>query len=111
VFKRVIADFDKALKTSAPWTIAKLSEELIGKVFTYAQLPKGGSDVQEKERNKHPMHYQAMNVEHMSGVGDAQRLEMRRFDAQTSPEDFLENVEALVALVAASRQVGLVQVK
>jgi hypothetical protein len=110
VFKTVIADFDRALRTDAPWSIAKLAEELGGRVFTYANLAKGDNVDQEEARSKQPKHYQAMNVEHMGKAGDDQRLEMRRFDAQKSPEDFLDDVAALVDLVAASRQPGTVPV-
>lgn len=104
-FKRIIKQFDDAQKTAKPQSIADLTGNLTGQVFIAKYFTEGGTKANREKRAVHPAHYQATNIEHMAK--DNPRLEMRRFDAQTSVEDLLADMGKLAKLVADARKPGL----
>jgi hypothetical protein len=102
-FAQVIHEFDLAYQgpVHQSWTMDKLVDELTDRVFTFVRTTEqiGGAS-----------HYQAINVEHMKdGEPDKQRIEMRRFRAQSGVNELLySHMRALEQLIEDSRQSMLV---
>jgi hypothetical protein len=111
-FRDTIREFDVAWGGNNPWTIDTLINKLTTNVFKASHFTEPETEAEEKanpKRKGQPAHYQATNVEHVTDLDvTKQRLEMRRFNAQTSLEDLLNNMDALASLAAASRKPGLV---
>jgi Domain of unknown function (DUF4157) len=108
-FKQTITAFDQTVGTAQQQTIEQLSDALVKNVFVPKHFGASAQEGNKEKRANQPAHYQATNVEHMTTAEKGvKRLEMRRFDAQTSVDDLLADLERLTSLVAASRRPGLV---
>lgn len=91
-FVAIIGEFDAAYTdpNQPDWTIDQLATAIQARVYKYArQSNQIGSDE----------HYQAINLEHLNDPTPAkQRMEMRRFRAQTDFNDFMAQIGQLMGL-------------
>jgi hypothetical protein len=114
-FRAAIVKFDTKWNNPPQMTITDFVNELKTNVFKAAHFADPESDEQaaaDDKRKGQPAHYQATNVEHVTDPTAAkQRIEMRRFDAQTGLEDLLDNIDALVTLATECRRPGLVALR
>lgn len=114
-FKSVIGTFDAAYpQADKQWTIEKLCDNLRAGVFKAAHYgsEENAADPGGKKRAGSPLHYQATNIEHLADKDvSKRRLEMRRFDAQQSLADLLNDMDKLAALTARARVPVLIPLK
>lgn len=105
-FKAVIGRFDNGQITTAQDIVKALREDVF--IAQHLPPPKTDDEVAANEsRGAQAAHYQAINLENWDADdADGQRLEMRRFDAQTNLTELLRNVDAIIEMLLAARAVG-----
>lgn len=95
-FQNCIAEFDRG-----PTNISRFVQDMHSSVYINVMdklesLLGGAGKVTAEDRQ----HYQAVNLEH---IGDQGRIELRRFDAQQSIDELLEQLDALFEILLMAR--------
>lgn len=112
-FQRTIQNFDN-IKNLRKQSIAKLVKMIHEDVYSKGEINEDvaaqirkinnlGETAKIPDEDKY--HYQAVNLTHINETNPSlRRVEMRRFDAQATAEDTLEQINVLMNLLLKSRQ-------
>ncbi len=103
-FQKVIDEFDSKTAPTIEWLANEIQEKVYDKNLTETLVTMGVPPADA-------LHYQAVNLENLLLGGGQGRIEMRRFDAQTSIKILMEDISNLMNLLQKSWQTRKIPIK